>query len=509
MQTITMYAVADSTLGTVRDYANARGMTPPIFTRGFGVLLRLRLFAEYDNSDPYPITAFTSVTSWACVWDKDFSQATTPILFADSAEITAHTVTETINEEDYTFTEILIPVPDMNTEQLVAHLSTAESKSDLNMELIGMDGDGTEIFGLQIKGFTVRNRIYYGGEPTSIDPSYLTAEQVRALVAAGFIFQFSEDASSWHSTQVAADRYTRFRSASSDSSAWSVAIALPLGEPNAIDTITFNGSSVPVNSKNAVISATIGSATLTFTSGGSTVATFNANATSNVTVPLPSAGGGTMTVDSALNSSSTNPVQNKAIYSALAEKQIGSGTLTFTSGGSTVATFDPHSKQLIAKSDANATSDVTVPLPSAGSGGTMTVDSALNSSSTNPVQNKAIYSALAEKQIGSGTLTISSGGSVIATFGANQTSNTVVNLGSGGTGGSGSDIVGLKVSGGNTSDTYAEIRISGEASSCSLKWISPGGGLVGNWAPGAQGSSSLPGAGSADYAYTTSIDSAT
>lgn len=57
---------------------------------------------------------------------------------------------------------------------------------------------------------------------------------------------------------------------------------------------------------------TVNNATLTIQKNGSTVATFTANsstnATANITVP---------TVDTALSSTSTNPVQNKVIYAAI------------------------------------------------------------------------------------------------------------------------------------------------------------------------------------------------
>ena len=57
---------------------------------------------------------------------------------------------------------------------------------------------------------------------------------------------------------------------------------------------------------------TVNNATLTIQKNGSTVATFTANSstntTANITVP---------TVDTALSSTSTNPVQNKVIYAAI------------------------------------------------------------------------------------------------------------------------------------------------------------------------------------------------
>lgn len=86
-------------------------------------------------------------------------------------------------------------------------------------------------------------------------------------------------------------------------------------------------------------------------------------------------GGGSITVDSTLSPTSTNPVQNKVIYSALQGKQ---NTLTAGTGISI--------------------SGNTISCTVSGGGGTVTVDSALSGTSTNPVQNKVIYSALQNKQ---------------------------------------------------------------------------------------------------------------
>ena len=86
-------------------------------------------------------------------------------------------------------------------------------------------------------------------------------------------------------------------------------------------------------------------------------------------------GGGSITVDSTMSSTSTNPVQNKVIYSALQGKQ---NTLTAGTGISINGN--------------------TISCTVSGGGGTVTVDSALSGTSTNPVQNKVIYSALQNKQ---------------------------------------------------------------------------------------------------------------
>ena len=86
-------------------------------------------------------------------------------------------------------------------------------------------------------------------------------------------------------------------------------------------------------------------------------------------------GGGNITVDSTMSSTSTNPVQNKVIYSALQGKQ---NTLTAGTGISI--------------------SGNTISCTVSGGGGSVTVDSALSGTSTNPVQNKVIYTALQNKQ---------------------------------------------------------------------------------------------------------------
>ena len=70
----------------------------------------------------------------------------------------------------------------------------------------------------------------------------------------------------------------------------------------------------------------IGNGTITLTQGGVTKGTFTLNQTGNATIDFD-AGGSTITVDSALSTSSTNPVQNKVITTEL-NKKIESITLS-------------------------------------------------------------------------------------------------------------------------------------------------------------------------------------
>ena len=147
---------------------------------------------------------------------------------------------------------------------------------------------------------------------------------------------------------------------------------------------------------------------------------------------------GGVTVDAELSSTSTNPVQNKAVYNALADKLttadilsgfallggatnirwregtqfIGSINAAKYSGTARSAIHDGDGNVITStyatktelnscvKSVNNVTPDengnVNISV-SGGTGGNITVDSALSSTSTNPVQNKVIKDALDDK----------------------------------------------------------------------------------------------------------------
>lgn len=322
MQNLIMYAVAESTLGIVRDYANARGLNPPIFTRDFPAVLKLRLFAEIDNTDAYDITLLDGISSWQCVWDKDFNTATVPPIMADGGGIYVQSITENINGTDRVFTEIVIPISNMNSAELIAAMGTAEVFSGLNMELVGYDASASPMFGLQIKGFSVRNRIYNTGTPTEVEPEYLNAAQVRALIASGAVLQFSADNTNWHDEQLSADLYVRFRSASDASAQWSIGIKLPSGGGGGgssviVDDALSTTSTNPV--QNAVITTELNKKIANPNSGTSgQVLTIDSNG--NIVWATPSGGGGTtITVDSALSTTSTNPVQNAVITNKINE----------------------------------------------------------------------------------------------------------------------------------------------------------------------------------------------
>ena len=103
-----------------------------------------------------------------------------------------------------------------------------------------------------------------------------------------------------------------------------------------------------------------------------------------------------ITVDSALSSTSTNPVQNKVINTALAAKApLASPTFT---GTPTVPTAAAGTNTTQAASTAFVTTAV--------DNAKITVDSALSGTSTNPVQNKVINAALGKYlPLAGGTMT--------------------------------------------------------------------------------------------------------
>lgn len=91
------------------------------------------------------------------------------------------------------------------------------------------------------------------------------------------------------------------------------------------------------------------------------------------------AGANKIIVDTSLSSTSTNPVQNKAIYNALNNK-----VDKVTGKGLSTNDYTTNDKTKLANIEAGATKTI--------------VDSSLSSSSSNPVQNQKIVAALSTKQ---------------------------------------------------------------------------------------------------------------
>ena len=132
----------------------------------------------------------------------------------------------------------------------------------------------------------------------------------------------------------------------------------------------------------------------------------------NVTVNVGSGGGtgGNITVDSALSSTSTNPVQNKVLYAALNNKLDKNGTATYAardSSGNIISSTYAKKTDLnsYVKSINNMKPDSAgnVNISSSGGGSNITVDSTLSGTSSNAIANKAVYAALENKLDKTGT----------------------------------------------------------------------------------------------------------
>lgn len=182
MQDIVFYAAANETLGIVRDYANARNQSAPVLTLGVSVRLRIRLFAEPEGAAPYPVSSFNGITEWKWRMDGDFDRGTACKLVADDDGISVHSVTDTVNGETRGFTEFVIPISEMNTQELTDWLGSEKQRSGLTGELVGYDADDNAAFVLQIENFSVRNRVAGLGNPTPIHQECVTYDQADLMI---------------------------------------------------------------------------------------------------------------------------------------------------------------------------------------------------------------------------------------------------------------------------------------------------------------------------------------
>lgn len=151
----------------------------------------------------------------------------------------------------------------------------------------------------------------------------------------------------------------------------------------------------------------------------------------NGNINISTGGGGTgtnITVDSTLSSTSSNPIANKAVYAALNNKLDKNGTAIYASRdssgnvfGSTYATKTELSKCVKSINNLTPDSSGNVNISTSGGGTNITVDTTLSATSTNAIQNKAVYAALNGKLDKTGTAaaatkaTQDGAGNVIAT----------------------------------------------------------------------------------------------
>lgn len=228
MQNLIFYVSAASTLGVAKDSLGVKNVALPTIIRGGEVCLKMRLFAGDGDDTPLPLDELTRCTAWEWAMDSDFDESTNYKLVADNANITVGSVTETDPEGvEHTYTEISIPIPATNTEELKEWLGSSESQNNLNGELAGYDATGKLTYILQLKGFTIRNRILSAGDPTELPEQYLDEAGVRALIGAGAEAQCATAADApdgdWVDSTTAPDTHVwiRWRLRGNPSGAWS------------------------------------------------------------------------------------------------------------------------------------------------------------------------------------------------------------------------------------------------------------------------------------------------
>ena len=186
MQEHIIYLDAHESVAVVRDEKNMRTLPPPTLVRGTACTLKLRLFAERIGTTPYPIANLYDVVSWQWAMDSDFYDRSPYKLVADNANIELNSVQEFRDGIGRVYTQITIPMPSMETNELARWLGSEPVRAGLTGELTGFDSTGSPIYILQIEGFKIRNRIVSSAGPTTTSSGAaiagITMEQLQQMI---------------------------------------------------------------------------------------------------------------------------------------------------------------------------------------------------------------------------------------------------------------------------------------------------------------------------------------
>jgi len=167
MQEHIIYLDAHESVAVVRDEKNMRTLPPPTLVRGTACTLKLRLFAERIGTTPYPVANLYDVVSWQWAMDSDFYDRSPYKLVGDNPNIELNSVQEFRDGIGRVYTQITIPMPSMETNELARWLGSEPVRAGLTGELTGFDATGSPIYILQIEGFKIRNRIVSSSGPTT------------------------------------------------------------------------------------------------------------------------------------------------------------------------------------------------------------------------------------------------------------------------------------------------------------------------------------------------------
>ena len=354
MQTQTIYVRAGSVLATWVDSANQTSSASfPTLARGQRAELVIGFFAS-ENADSIMTQAeVQQYVAWDFAYDSDYSTATTPKIRTTEGFF--------VDEGGY----LHIPI-DTGTEELRTAIGTSESIT-LSAELDGYlagEPDSPALI-IQWNGQPFRNRIIEGGTgtPVPVDDGTYTKAQVNALVSGEIVYQFSEDATSWHDTQTETDVWFRSRNVALETGAWSAAMKLPAGvagEPGAPGKPGADGFSPSAKVEQA--------------GGVTTITITDKDGTTTATIQSSGGGGGGGTVDAYTKAETDALLADYALKADAATDhnhdrqylKLAGGTLTgsltapsiavtgsITEGGTSL------SSKYAAKSHSHAMSDVT------------------------------------------------------------------------------------------------------------------------------------------------------
>ena len=186
MQEHIIYLDAHESVAVVRDEKNMRTLPPPTLVRGTACTLKLRLFAERIGTTPYPIANLYDVVAWQFAMDSDFYDRSPYKLVADNANIELNSVQEFRDGIGRVYTQITIPMPSMETNELARWLGSEPVRAGLTGELTGFDSTDSPIYILQIEGFKIRNRIVSSAGPTTTSSGAaiagITMEQLQQMI---------------------------------------------------------------------------------------------------------------------------------------------------------------------------------------------------------------------------------------------------------------------------------------------------------------------------------------
>ncbi|MBQ9755222.1 MAG: hypothetical protein IJV93_10810 [Lentisphaeria bacterium] len=181
MQTLTKILKLDGGAGS---WCTEKGVLTTTPSLAIGLLARFNLDLRTKETDAESILKsvkfeeFSGITNWYIAVDADFNQATAPLVFKSGTVVTVTTTAENR-------TVLSFEAPNTGTSALLEAVGKAKSIA-LQIEIGGFDSSGQLVFLVQFP-LQLHNRVWVKGSevPPEVasDPEYLTAAQVKALIA--------------------------------------------------------------------------------------------------------------------------------------------------------------------------------------------------------------------------------------------------------------------------------------------------------------------------------------